>query len=58
MKFHFDFFNQEFECINTSGPLDLNGKLVVIDFWTYCCVNCMHIIPLLNRIEKDFENVS
>ena len=32
-----------------SAPLsferDLKGKLVLIDFWTYCCINCLHVLP-------------
>ena len=39
-----------------SGPLtlegDLRGKLVVLDFFTYCCVNCMHILPDLAKLER------
>jgi len=33
---------------------ELRGQLVVIDFWTYCCVNCMHVVPVLRRIEERF----
>ena len=37
--------------INTDGkPLkmaDLKGKVVLIDFWTYSCVNCIRTIPYL-----------
>jgi sugar lactone lactonase YvrE len=43
--------------LNTEGPLtirQLRGKIVVIDFWTYCCINCMHIIPDLQRLEKKY----
>jgi len=44
--------------LNTSGPLSLKrqlkGKLVVLDFWTYCCINCMHVLPDLAAIEKRF----
>ena len=39
-----------------SGPLslagDLRGKLVVLDFFTYCCINCMHILPDLASLER------
>ena len=38
-----------------SDPLslrtDLKGKLVVLDFFTYCCINCMHILPDLAELE-------
>ena len=36
--------------LNTAGPLelaDLRGKFVLMDFWTFCCINCMHILPEL-----------
>ena len=45
--------------LNTSGPLELEklrGKFVLIDFWTYCCINCMHILPELKELEKTFPN--
>ena len=34
---------------------DLKGKLVLLDFWTYCCINCMHILPTLEKAEAEFE---
>ena len=42
-----------------SGPLtlkDLQGKVVLLDFWTYGCINCIHIIPDLNRLEANYKN--
>lgn len=44
--------------INTKTKLelsDLKGKLVLLDFWTYCCINCMHVLPTLDAIEKKYE---
>jgi thiol-disulfide isomerase/thioredoxin len=32
----------------------LRGKMVILDFWTYCCINCMHIAPLLHDLEQRF----
>ena len=44
--------------LNTSRPLtvagDLRGRVSVLDFWTYCCINCMHVLPVLKRIEARF----
>jgi len=43
--------------LNTSGPLeldDLRGKFVLLDFWTYCCINCMHILPELEKLEEAY----
>ena len=45
--------------INTTGPIDikqLRGKFVLLDFWTYCCINCMHILPVLKKLEHAFPN--
>lgn len=46
------------EWLNTSGEIslkDLRGKVVVLDFWTYCCINCMHVLPDLEYLEKKYE---
>ena len=45
--------------LNTDKPLTLSalkGKVVLLDFWTYGCVNCMHIIPDLKRLEHKYPN--
>ncbi len=45
--------------VNTETPLtmaQLRGKVVVLDFWTYCGVNCMHIFPQLRKLEKKFAS--
>ncbi len=44
--------------INTSSRLqlsDLRGKLILLDFWTYCCINCMHLLPVLEQAEKKYD---
>lgn len=33
---------------------DLRGKVVVLDFWTYCCINCMHVLPDLAALERKY----
>jgi DNA-binding beta-propeller fold protein YncE len=44
--------------INTGGkPISikqLKGKVVLLDFWTYGCINCFHIIPDLKRLEAKY----
>jgi DNA-binding beta-propeller fold protein YncE len=43
--------------LNTERPLSLaalRGKVVLLDFWTYGCINCIHIIPDLKRLEAEF----
>ena len=41
-----------------SPPLSLDkqlsGKIVVLDFWTYCCINCIHILPDLAELEERY----
>ncbi|HEX8091522.1 MAG TPA: thioredoxin-like domain-containing protein, partial [Blastocatellia bacterium] len=47
------------EWLNTDRPLflrELRGKVVVLDFWTYCCINCMHIIPDLKKLERKYAS--
>ena len=48
-------FPEGLEWLNTERPLTmrgLRGKVVLLDFWTYCCINCLHVIPELARIEE------
>lgn len=33
----------------------LKGKIVLIDFWTYCCINCLHVLPDLEYLEQKFQ---
>jgi len=50
-------FPQNFEWIN-SEPLTLSklkGNIVVVDFWTYCCINCMHTLPVLAELEEKYK---
>ena len=52
-------FPSGMEWLNTERPLSLRefrGKIVLLDFWTYCCINCMHIIPDLKRLEAKYAN--
>ena len=38
------------------GEKDLRGRVVLLDFWTYCCINCMHIIPDLKYLEEKYKD--
>lgn len=44
--------------LNTSKPItihkDLKGKIVILDFWTFCCINCIHTLPDLAKIEEKY----
>ncbi len=35
---------------------DLRGKVVLIDFWTFSCVNCVRTIPHLQALYNDYRN--
>ncbi|MFF5405389.1 NHL domain-containing thioredoxin family protein [Streptomyces misionensis] len=41
--------------LNTGGHrytlADLRGRIVVLDFWTFCCVNCLHVLDELRELE-------
>ncbi|XP_067286480.1 NHL repeat-containing protein 2 isoform X2 [Pseudorasbora parva] len=47
------------EWLNTDSPLslrkELSGKVVVLDFFTYCCINCMHLLPDLHLLEQSYS---
>jgi thiol-disulfide isomerase/thioredoxin len=54
-----DFDQPGLAWFNVSAPLtlaDLRGKLVILDFWTFCCINCMQILPSLRRVEETFPD--
>ena len=43
--------------LNTATPLTvagLRGKVVLVDFWTYSCINCRRTVPYLNRWQQDY----
>ena len=52
-------FPANFTWLNTPNPLSirgLRGKVVLLDFWTYGCINCMHVVPDLKRLERKYPN--
>lgn len=34
--------------------VDFRGKIVLLDFWTFGCINCQHIVPDLQRLEDEY----
>jgi thiol-disulfide isomerase/thioredoxin len=43
--------------LNTDRPLslaDLRGRFVLLDFWTFCCVNCLHVLDELRPLEERY----
>lgn len=54
-----DFDRAGLDWLNVIRPLslsDLKGRLVILDFWTFCCINCFHVLPTLRRVEEAFPN--
>lgn len=47
--------------LNTGGRdlalADLRGKIVVLDFWTFCCINCLHVLDELRELEARHRDV-
>jgi thiol-disulfide isomerase/thioredoxin len=46
--------------INTPGPLSLEalrGRIVLLDFWTFCCANCLHVLDELRDLEERYADV-
>ncbi|MEU4492683.1 NHL domain-containing thioredoxin family protein [Streptomyces sp. NPDC023998] len=31
---------------------DLRGRIVILDFWTFCCINCLHVLDELRVLEE------
>lgn len=52
-------FPANVEWLNTDRPLSLEqlkGKVIILDFWTYGCINCIHVLPDLKRLEAKYPN--
>jgi thiol-disulfide isomerase/thioredoxin/sugar lactone lactonase YvrE len=47
--------------LNTGGRqlrlTDLRGKIVLLDFWTFCCINCLHVLDELRPLEEKYGDV-
>ncbi|MEV6691200.1 NHL domain-containing thioredoxin family protein [Micromonospora sp. NPDC051196] len=47
--------------LNTGGReltlADLRGKIVIADFWTFCCINCLHVLDELRPLEEKYADV-
>ena len=52
-------FPQDLDWFNTTESLTLEklrGKIVLLDFWTYCCINCIHVLPDLKKLEQKYRD--
>jgi thiol-disulfide isomerase/thioredoxin/streptogramin lyase len=47
--------------LNTGGAdltlTGLRGKIVLLDFWTFCCINCLHVLDELRELEERYADV-
>lgn len=47
--------------LNTGGKelglKELRGKIVILDFWTFCCINCLHVIDELRPLEEKYRDL-
>ncbi|MTD59174.1 NHL domain-containing thioredoxin family protein [Amycolatopsis pithecellobii] len=47
--------------LNTGGKqirlAELRGKIVLLDFWTSGCINCLHVLDELRPLEEEFSDV-
>lgn len=42
-----------------SPPLrmaDLKGKVVLVEFWTYSCINCIHVLPQVKAWHQHYRD--
>jgi len=53
-------FPENGEWLNTDKPLslktNLKGHIIILDFWTYCCINCIHMLSELKSLEEKYKN--
>jgi len=53
-------FGADKEWLNVERSLDsahdLAGKVVLLDFWTYCCINCQHVLVDLKALERKYAD--
>ncbi len=50
-------FPADLDWLNVEAPLtleQLRGKAVLLDFWTYGCINCIHMIPVMKQLEAKY----
>jgi thiol-disulfide isomerase/thioredoxin len=47
--------------LNTGGAdltlTELRGRIVLLDFWTFCCINCLHVAEELRPLEREYADV-
>ncbi|GIH05826.1 hypothetical protein Rhe02_38930 [Rhizocola hellebori] len=47
--------------LNTGGKelklADFRGRVLILDFWTFCCINCLHVLDELRPLEEKYPDV-
>ena len=49
----------QYPWLNTDKPFSLKqlrGRILILDFWTYCCINCLHVLPDLKYLEQKYKD--
>jgi len=57
MAVHAPEFPADLEWVNTDRPVklaDLRGRVVLIEFWTSCCINCHHNLARLREVRARY----
>ncbi len=52
-------FPQGLDWLNVDAPLTidgLRGKILILDFWTYGCINCIHMIPVMRELKEKYAD--
>jgi len=52
-------FPDTVEWLNVTAPLTidtLRGKIVILHFWTYSHINCLHMLPVLHKVEQKYAD--
>jgi len=45
--------------LNVESPLrlaDLRGKVVIVEMWTFGCINCQHVMPALKEWHSKYKD--
>lgn len=48
--------HQWFNSLELKFSWELSGKIIVLDFWTYCCINCLHTLPDIDWLQQKYED--
>ncbi|XP_076105032.1 NHL repeat-containing protein 2-like [Mytilus galloprovincialis] len=59
LKYQVPDFEKDLQWLNIASSLSLyehlKGNIVVLDFFTYCCINCVHVLPDLEKVEQKYS---